>query len=186
MGTVSYMSPEQARAKAIDARSDIWSTGVMIYEMVAGRNLSADLPRRTIVEILEKEPAPLTKLGPEVPEELTRIVAKSIAKNPDERYQTAKDMLIDLRNLEAARTGCGDFAAPVVIGLRKSNRCLLSVRAGTRHSRVVRGHLIRCVAPAQLRPLFTGRKLSSRPRRPVKRTLTYWITVQKFKDGRPF
>src|SRR5687767_1523368 len=102
MGTVNYMSPEQAQAKPIDARSDIWSTGVMLYEMVTGtKPFGGSTAAHTIIEILEKNPTPLTHAGgPELPAELQRIVGKSIAKDPNERYQTAKDMLIDLRNLK--------------------------------------------------------------------------------------
>src|SRR6185503_19062332 len=92
MGTVTYMSPEQTQSKPVDGRSDIWSTGVVIYEMVAGtKPFGGNTSAHTMVEILEKEPAPLAHAGgPHVPDELQRIVAKSIAKDPDERYQTAK------------------------------------------------------------------------------------------------
>src|SRR6185503_12407186 len=97
MGTVNYMSPEQAQAGAMDQRTDIWSTGVMLYEMVAGKMpFGGATSSHTIVQILEKDPSPLSK---DVPAELERIVLKSMAKDPDERYQTAKDMLIDLRSL---------------------------------------------------------------------------------------
>ncbi|HEU5132682.1 MAG TPA: serine/threonine-protein kinase, partial [Pyrinomonadaceae bacterium] len=97
MGTINYMSPEQATAKAVDERTDIWSTGVMIYEMVTGSvPFSGATTSHTIVQILEKEPAPLKN----VPDELQRIVTKAITKDPGERYQTAKDMLIDLRTLK--------------------------------------------------------------------------------------
>src|SRR5678810_771188 len=85
------------RAQVIDVRTDIWSTGVMIYEMVTGTiPFSGSTTSHTIVQILEKEPAPLTN----VPAELQRIVTKAISKDPDERYQSAKDMLIDLRSLK--------------------------------------------------------------------------------------
>jgi tetratricopeptide (TPR) repeat protein len=100
MGTVSYMSPEQARGLVVDARTDIWSLGVMIYEMAAGRQpFEGDTASDVLSLILQKDPLPLTHSLPEVPGELERIVRKALRKDKEERYQTAKDLLIDLRSL---------------------------------------------------------------------------------------
>src|SRR6266511_366337 len=100
MGTFSYMSPEQARGLAVDARTDIWSLGVMIYEMVAGRQpFEGETASDVMSLILQKEPLPLAYSWPEVPAELERIVRKALRKDKEERYQTIKDLLIDLRNL---------------------------------------------------------------------------------------
>jgi eukaryotic-like serine/threonine-protein kinase len=100
MGTVSYMSPEQARGLAVDARTDIWSLGVMIYEMAAGRQpFEGETASDVMSLILQKEPPSLTLSLPEVPGELERIVRKALRKDKEERYQTIKDLLIDLRNL---------------------------------------------------------------------------------------
>jgi serine/threonine protein kinase/Flp pilus assembly protein TadD len=101
MGTPNYMSPEQAQGTKVDARTDLWSLGTVIYEMVTGQlPFAGKTPTETISLILQKEPAPLTRYLNEVPAELERIVAKSLTKNREERYQTAKDLLIDLRNLK--------------------------------------------------------------------------------------
>src|SRR5215210_6289277 len=100
MGTVSYMSPEQARGLAVDARTDIWSLGVMIYEMAAGRQpFEGETASDVMALVLQKEPLPLAHSSPEVPAELERIVRKALRKDKEERYQTIKDLLIDLRNL---------------------------------------------------------------------------------------
>jgi serine/threonine-protein kinase len=101
IGTVTYMSPEQARGLAVDARSDIFSLGTVIYEMIAGQvPFEGATTSDVIVSILEREPAPLSPNKPGVPAELVRIVKKALAKDRGERYQLAKDFLIDLRNLK--------------------------------------------------------------------------------------
>jgi eukaryotic-like serine/threonine-protein kinase len=104
MGTAAYMSPEQARGQTVDARTDIFSLGVVIYEMIAGRApFEGETASHVIVSILEKEPAPLTRSSPDAPSELERIVTKALAKDKDERYQTVKDLLIDLKRLKQRR-----------------------------------------------------------------------------------
>ena len=96
MGTVNYMSPEQARGNQTDARTDIWSLGVVLYEMLARKvPFTGDTTSHTIVSILEKDPQALEN----VPAELQRIVRKALTKDADMRYQSARDLLIDLKNL---------------------------------------------------------------------------------------
>jgi serine/threonine-protein kinase len=101
MGTVSYMSPEQARGAHVDARTDIFSLGVLLYEMLSGRlPFEGASPSEIIVSIIQKRQRPLARYTPEIPQELERIVAKSLSKNRDDRYQSLKDMLIDLKRLK--------------------------------------------------------------------------------------
>jgi len=100
MGTIQYMSPEHARGLPVDARTDVWSLGVVLFEMVASRPpFEGKTHSDTLVSILEREPAPLALHAPEVPAELERIVTKALIKDKEERYQTVKDMAIDLRRL---------------------------------------------------------------------------------------
>jgi serine/threonine protein kinase len=196
VGTIRYLSPEQARGGAIDERTDIWSTGVIMYEMVAGVvPFSGVTSSHTIVQILEKDPAPLSKLG-NAPPELERIVEKAMAKSPDERYQTAKDMLIDLRSLKkrldlemeiqrtsSPTTSITAIRTEEVIGVFGKRRVLA----------------IALIVMALVTAAIFGINIwrSSRARSSVtsptvvpvpvgERTLTYWITVQKFRDKKPF
>jgi eukaryotic-like serine/threonine-protein kinase len=101
MGTSHYMSPEQARGKPVDARSDIWSLGVVMYEMIAGRiPFEGETSTDVIVAITQKEAPPLARFASNVPAELDWIVTKALRKDRDERYQTIKELLTDLRRLK--------------------------------------------------------------------------------------
>jgi eukaryotic-like serine/threonine-protein kinase len=102
VGTASYMSPEQARGLDVDERTDIFSLGIVIYEMIAGRlPFTGATAAEIVASILgEKEPAPLARYSNDVPPELERIVSKTLQKNSDRRYQTIKDLLIDLTSLK--------------------------------------------------------------------------------------
>ena len=100
MGTPRYMSPEQARGEKVDARTDIFSMGVTLYEMVTGRNpFEGETVSDVIASILRSEPALLTAVQHELPSELQRIVSKALAKERDERYQSVSDLERDLENL---------------------------------------------------------------------------------------
>src|SRR6476620_11072974 len=101
LGTGYYMSPEQARGQTVDARSDIWSLGVVLYEMVGGSPpFRGETPSDCIASILTTEPPPLSGVLPDVSLKLESILQKALRKNSDERYQTIKEMLTDLRNLK--------------------------------------------------------------------------------------
>jgi len=101
MGTSHYMSPEQARGKPVDVRSDIWSLGVVMYEMVAGRvPFEGETSTDVIVAITQKEAPPLARFAPHVPAELDWIINKALRKEREERYQTIREFLTDLRRLK--------------------------------------------------------------------------------------
>ena len=101
LGTASYMSPEQAAGREVDARSDIWSLGVVLYEMVAAHPpFEGASKSHIIVAIMDHDPIPIAQFAPEVPEALEWIIAEALTKDPDERCQTAKEMLGKLKRLK--------------------------------------------------------------------------------------
>lgn len=100
IGTVGYMSPEQAIGEAIDTRTDVFSLGVVLYEMVAGSPpFTGPTDSHVKVSIIDHEPTPLTKHSGEVPRQLERIVSKALAKDRSKRYQTITDLKLDLEQL---------------------------------------------------------------------------------------
>ncbi len=198
MGTVNYMSPEQAQSHALDERTDIWSTGVMIYEMVSGlMPFKGATTSHTIVQILEKDPVPLTQFtSRQAPEELQRIVSKALAKSPDDRYQTAKDMLIDLRSLKRHMDLDAEIQRTSSSG---SPRVTVATDETPHEPNKKRVVIYALIAMAVVTAAIFGINIwrSSRARTnasitppaaaPVaERSLTYWITVQKFRNGRPY
>ena len=101
LGTAGYMSPEQARGLVVDNRSDIFSLGAVMYEMLARRKpFEGETPSDTLAAILKTEPTPLQHLVPQLPAELVRIVNKSLRKDREERYQVVKDLWLDLKALK--------------------------------------------------------------------------------------
>ena len=97
LGTPSYMSPEQARGSAIDGRSDLFAVGAIVYEMVAGKKaFRGDSITGLIFKIITEEPPPLREQDPEIPEELVRIVARALTKDPAGRYQAGRELADDL------------------------------------------------------------------------------------------
>ena len=98
LGTVQYMAPEQVEGKDVDARSDIWALGAVIYEMVTGtRPFQGDTPASVIGAILKDDPPPVSSRQPLTPAMLDRVVARCFEKDPDSRWQSAADLLLMLK-----------------------------------------------------------------------------------------
>src|SRR3989442_9297269 len=101
MGTVTYMSPEQARGLGVDSRTDVWGVGCVLYEMLAGRPpFAGETKTDLLAAIIKAAPPPLSRVAPETPARLEEIVAKALEKDREDRYQGVKDMLVDLRRLK--------------------------------------------------------------------------------------
>ncbi len=221
MGTVHYMSPEQARCQVLDARTDVFSLGVVIYEMAAGRRAFAgptDID--TLVSILEKEPVSLDECAPDVPAEFQRIISKALRKDREERYQTIKDLLIDLKSLKEDLS----FAQKLERSRPPHSKTRVSTaatatespktterEAATDKNAAALSSAINSTQPTPRRRtapivlavvllaglviggvMFWRRNGSTPVISPpaavpaAQRTLSYWITVQKYRDGKPY
>jgi Tol biopolymer transport system component len=132
MGTVGYMSPEQVRGKTADARSDIFSFGAILYEMLSGkRSFKGDTAAETMTAILREEPPDLTQSNPNVTPSLDRIVRHCLEKNPEERFQSARDIGFALQELTGSSSGATAIPSAAASRLRRGSvLALLGAGAG--------------------------------------------------------
>ncbi|MFC2141854.1 protein kinase [Acidobacteriota bacterium] len=116
MGTIAYMSPEQARGQEVDHRTDIWSLGVVLYEMFGGQlPFKGERDQSVVYSILNEKPKPITDLRSEIPMSIGQVVSKALEKNPDERYQHIEELLDDLKSISA-----GIVPEEIKVRLRKA------------------------------------------------------------------
>jgi serine/threonine protein kinase/formylglycine-generating enzyme required for sulfatase activity/dienelactone hydrolase len=114
LGTVAYMSPEQARGEEVDHRSDIWSLGVVLYELFSGKlPFMGDREASILYSVVHEEPKALKALKPDIPQEIQTIINRTLRKKPEARYSSASELIKDLRNyqdsMRTAKTGVYDF-----------------------------------------------------------------------------
>src|SRR5687767_2110695 len=114
IGTTKYMSPEQAKGIGVDVRTDLWSLGAVIYEMITrSEPFVGETPTETISLILQREPPPLDSYVNQAPAELQRIVSKALTKKREDRYQTAEELVADLRNLKRKLEASAEMSGAV-------------------------------------------------------------------------
>ncbi|MBF8296209.1 MAG: Protein kinase protein [Bacteroidetes bacterium] len=130
LGTIAYMSPEQARGEKVDRRSDIWSLGIILYEMLTGRlPFKGDFEQAVVYSLLNEEPEPVTSLRSGIPLELERLIAKALTKDPASRYQHADELAVDLKTIRTA--------IPSSSKLLKTAASMTAMPADARRRRVV-------------------------------------------------
>jgi serine/threonine protein kinase len=133
LGSVRYMSPEQARGKTVDERSDVWSLGVVLYEMTTGKApFDGETVSDTLANLIHLEPRPLAESSPDTPAELHRIVDKCLQKNIENRYQNANEIAFDLKNLKRELEADQSFEKPLPIHSTSADSRIFSEETKTR------------------------------------------------------
>src|SRR5271155_4626371 len=133
MGTPSYMSPEQVKGRAVDGRSDIFSLGVLLYEMVTGEKPFPGQNITTVIyKIVNEEPVPPRQIDPSIHPGISAVVMKALAKEPEARYQSCREMLEDLRNYRATAGGGGPPSTMVMGGHTNPNATMAVGGGGLR------------------------------------------------------
>jgi eukaryotic-like serine/threonine-protein kinase len=133
MGTPSYMSPEQVKGRAVDGRSDIFSLGVMLYEMVTGEKPFPGQNITTVIyKIVNEDPVPPRQIDPTIHPGISAVTMKALAKEPEQRFQSCREMLEDLRNYRALGVGGGNPQSTMVLGGGSPAATVVSGNAGGR------------------------------------------------------
>jgi serine/threonine-protein kinase len=133
MGTPSYMSPEQVKGRAVDGRSDIFSLGVMLYEMVTGEKPFPGQNITTVIyKIVNEDPVPPRQINPSIHAGISAVVMRALEKEPDQRYQSCREMLEDLRNYRSIAPGAGNPQSTMIMGGGSPAATVISGNTGGR------------------------------------------------------
>ena len=185
VGTFGYMPPEQVRGLPVDQRADVWSLGVVLHEMITGAApFTGQSTSDVIAAVLERDPPPLSRDGKEVPSELRRIVSKALVKDREARYQSVRDLLIDLRRLRQQMDLEAELqrSANVMADSREPDQVGSPVKRTSRRAAML-------IALALLVPtgLLLWKSMAQPPAPPAPMpTFEYWLTVQKYRDGQRY
>jgi serine/threonine protein kinase len=196
MGTTAYMSPEQARGLAVDARTDIWSLGIVLYEMVAGRlPFNGQTGMDVLAAILEHEPEPLAGQILIAPDDFQRVIARVLQKEREQRYQTSKEIMLDMENLrrELEAGESSGRATPIKIATREppANASFTALSKSTMALVLIAGLLLITLAIIGMRmwrssSSGSAQSIAASPVAEPARSLIYSIVVQKYRNGKPF
>ena len=189
LGTVGYMAPEQVRCQAVDHRADIWSIGVVLHEMITGDSpFAARTAGDVIASVLERQPPRLSDRGIQAPEELEAVISRALAKDRNDRFQSVKDLLRELRRIKQ------------VVEREVETRSGMPTAITTPPPQEVRpAHgrwwmwaaallVLSLVGAASAWQRFGTRPETAMRGEPLaaERTFEYWLTVQKMHDGKAF
>jgi serine/threonine protein kinase len=147
MGTPSYMSPEQVKGRAVDGRSDIFSLGVMLYEMVTGEKPFPGQNITTVIyKIVNEDPVPPRQLDSSIHQGISAVIMKSLCKEPDERYQSCRELLDDLRNYRANAGLAGNLQSTMALGGAASPAATVAVGSSARASSTLNDNYVAATA----------------------------------------
>ncbi|MCZ6705863.1 MAG: protein kinase, partial [Bacteroidetes bacterium] len=131
LGTIAYMSPEQARSEEVDRRTDIWSLGVVLYEMISGKHpFPGDYEQAAVYSILNEDPEPLTALRTGVPMAMEWIINKCLAKRAEQRYQSTTELIVDLEAVDLTTTSVSSAASSTVAVPAPATAAVVESRSG--------------------------------------------------------
>ncbi len=138
LGTISYMSPEQARGEEVDARTDLWALGVTLYEMIAGKHpFEGDYEQAVVYSIMNEDPEPLTAVRTGVPMQLEWLIEKCLVKKSEGRYQSAQELIVDLKAIDVTSLAVSRVSTTSMNGGRSATHSASTANPSNRNTWIV-------------------------------------------------
>jgi eukaryotic-like serine/threonine-protein kinase len=179
LGTAAYMSPEQAEGRPVDARTDLFSLGVILYEMATGRRpFTGDTSMSIVSSVLKDTPKLVTEINPALPAELNRIIRRALAKDPERRYQDARDLRNDLEELKAALDS-GELVSRPAAGLPVRRDALSRIKLARTFAAVATALAVAAIATFRLHRRWPSHLRKQRDR------CDAWPLRPEWRDMRP-